>query len=136
MKVRIRPVAINFSRVADALFEKIQGQVQFAFLFVRDRADIPVTTATLFSCERNKVPRLAGKRDTPVPVGGNILNELEGIRSSLVIFGQVGGHLYGAVDHDIERQLACQRALDLLHTLLASELQFEYSGREIHGPGE
>ena len=111
--ISIVAITIDFCAIAAARIEEIERNVEMALLLVADGAQEPVGRTALLAGDHRKIAHLAGKHARVIPVDGDILDELEGLRVRRIILGQVGGHLNGRIDHDIECELLRQRRKDL-----------------------
>ena len=72
--------------------------------------------------------------DAGVPVDGDVFDELEGVEVGLVMLGEVGGHLEGGVEGDVESQLVADGVLHFLAPRdYLAHVGFEDTGCVVHG---
>ena len=77
-------------------------------ILCRRTAKEPVASAFRLACYCDILSRFSLEIAAFVPVESHVFYELESVAITLVVLGQVGSHLQGAVHGDVECQLACE----------------------------
>ena len=127
--VGIGSVFIDDSPIT-AVSQEIQGEVKIARLAVGHSADVPVLGTALLTGIYHIFAHCCTGYQGALPVGGHILDELEG-GLVLVVLNLIGRHVARAVDNDVLGQLVGQCVLGVRagNCLVAV---FKNAGREVH----
>ena len=90
-----------------------------AGIFIGHTAYIPVLGMLVAACNGDVIARFCLKVTAVAPVNRHIFDELECVGESLVILGQVAGHLQRARHCEVQCQLAgkCGQCLSVLPSL-------------------
>ena len=111
--VGIGRIGIDGGLVGAALVKETEGHLDGALLLVGDATHKPLSALLGLAGYHEVVAGLGQEVLGALPVDGYVLDELEGIHALLIVLGEVGRHLQGRVEGDIEGELVGKGGVDL-----------------------